>query len=395
MIVLEVKKKMVKNSTNKPATNFASAEKAAFAKIESSYHSLKNNPLLRMFQEAMPDLALIINANRQLVYANTNLVRFLEIEDDTIPLGERLGNLLNCIHSDEEPSGCGTTEACRFCGVVNAVLESQCSGKPVVKEARITALMNKEEVIPYDLKIKASPLQFNDQVYTILCITDISDRKRLAILETSYMNEVFDVASELKEVVSSINKKELDHDNRSIIETVEKVNYGLVNDLLAQKMLNEAEDGTLVTNISLCNSVRLFKELEQYYSTQEIAKGIKLFIDPFSHSINFQSDKNIITRVLLNLLNNAFEAATPPKIVKAGVRLHDKTLCFSIYSQAELPEEAKHQVFQRSFSTKGKNRGLGTYSARLLTAKYLKGRIYFTSDACGTTFFVEIPLHID
>lgn len=348
-----------------------------------------------MFQEAMPDLAMIINANRQLVYANTNLIRFLEIEDDQMPLGERLGNLLKCIHSDEEPSGCGTTEACQFCGIVNAVLESQSSGKSVVKEARITALLQKEEVISYDLKIKASPLQYKDQEYTILCINDISDRKRLAILETSYINDVFDVASELKNVVSSINKQDLDNDNRSIIETAEKVNYELVNDLLAQKMLNEAEEGTLITNISLCNTVRLFKEVEQYYSTQEIARGSKLFMDPFSHSINFESDKNMIKRVLINLLNNAFEAATLPKIVKAGVRLHDKVLRFSVYSQAELPEEVKHQVFQRSFSTKGENRGLGTYLARLLTTRYLKGKIYFTSDSCGTTFFVEIPLHLD
>ena len=385
----------MKNSTKKPATYFASADKAAFAEIESSYHSLKNNPLLRMFQEAMPDLAMIINANRQLVYANTNLIRFLELEDDQMPLGERLGNLLSCIHSEEEPSGCGTTEACRFCGIVNAVLESQYSGKPVVKEARITALLQKEEVISYDLKIKASPLQYKDQEYTILCINDISDRKRLAILENSYINDVFDVASELKNVVSSINKQGLDNDNRSIIETAEKVNYELVNDLLAQKMLNEAEEGTLKTNVSLCNTVRLFKEVEQYYSTQEIARGSKLFMDPFSHSINFQSDKNIIKRVLINLLNNAFEAATPPKIVKAGVRLHDKVLRFSVYSQAELPEEVKHQVFQRSFSTKGENRGLGTYLARLLTTRYLKGKIYFNSDSCGTTFFVEIPLHLD
>lgn len=385
----------MKNSIKKPATYFASAEKVSVAEIESSYHLLKNNPLLRMFQEAMPDLAMILNANRQLVYANTNLIRFLEIEEDQMPLGERLGNLLNCIHSEEEPSGCGTTEACRFCGIVNAVLESQLSGKSVVKEARITAFLNKEEVISYDLKIKASPLQFQNQVFTILSINDISDRKRRAILETSYINEVFDVASELKNVVSSINKKELDHDNRSIIETAEKVNYELVNDLLAQKMLNEAEDGTLNTHISLCNTVLLFKELEQYYSTMEIARGSKLFIDPFCHSVKFQTDRNILKRVLINLLNNAFEAGTPPKIVKAGVRLNDKLLRFWVYSQTELPEEVKHQVFQRSFSTKGENRGLGTYTARLLTAKYLKGRIYFTSESCGTTFYVEIPLHID
>lgn len=384
----------MKSSTKKPATYYASAEKAAFAEIESSYHILKNNPLLRMFQEAMPDLAMIINANRQLIYANTNLIRFLEIEDDLMPLGERLGNLLNCIHSSEQPSGCGTTEACRFCGIVNAILESQYSDKPVVKEARITAKF-KEDVISYDLKIKASPLQFKDQAFTILCINDISDRKRRAFLETSYINEVYDAASELKSVVSSINKQELDNDNRSIIETAEKVNYELVNELLAQKMLNEAEEGTLVTNISMCNTIQLYKELVQYYATQEIATGCKLFIDPFAHSVKFQSDKNIIKRVLINLLDNAFESEMTQKMVKAGIRLNDKVIRFWVYSPAELDEEVKHQVFQRSFSTKGENRGLGTYAARLLTVKYLKGKLYFNSDSCGTTFYVELPLHID
>ena len=152
-------------------------------------------------------------------------------------------------------------------------------------------------------------------------------------------------------------------------------------------MLNEAEEGTLSVNISLCNTIQLFKELEQYYANQEIAKECKLFIDPFSHSVKFQSDKNIVKRVLVNLMDNAFEAGTSHKIVKAGVRLSDKVVRFWVYNPLELPEEVMHQVFQRSFSTKGDNRGLGTYTARLLTGKYLKGRVYFTSDTCGTTFY--------
>jgi CheY-like chemotaxis protein len=51
------------------------------------------------------------------------------------------------------------------------------------------------------------------------------------------------------------------------------------------------------------------------------------------------------------------------------------------------------QMFQRSFSTKGRGRGIGTYSVKLLTEKYLKGRVAFTSDPLtGTTFSVMVPL---
>lgn len=378
----------------KPSSYFAPAEKASEKEVETSYHVLKNNPLVKQFQEAMPDLSMIVNAQRQLIYANQNLVNFLDIEDQQLPLGQRLGNLLSCVNSDEEPGGCGTTKACRFCGVVNAMLESMESGKPVVKEARISAMMDEKEITSYDLKVKASPLFFEGEQYTIVSINDISDRKRRAFLETSYLSEMYGAASELSSVVSAIRKEELDTDNRSIVETAEKVNNELMTDLLAQKMLNEAEDGTLVVKPSLCIASRLLNELEEFLRDQEIAKNRKLFVDPFSHAIKFLTDAVIVRRVLLNLVTNALEAVDEGMIVKISVRLNDKFIKFSIFSPLELTEEAKHQIFQRSFSTKGPNRGLGTYTARLLTTKYLKGKIYFSSDQAGTTFFVELPLNL-
>ena len=54
-----------------------------------------------------------------------------------------------------------------------------------------------------------------------------------------------------------------------------------------------------------------------------------------------------------------------------------------------MPANVQLQMFQRSFSTKGRGRGLGTYSVKLLTEKYLQGRIAFTSTSeAGTTFAV-------
>ena len=60
------------------------------------------------------------------------------------------------------------------------------------------------------------------------------------------------------------------------------------------------------------------------------------------------------------------------------------------------PREVQLQVFQRSFSTKGENRGLGTYSIRLLTERYLKGQVSFTSSPeTGTIFTAAYPLTLD
>lgn len=51
------------------------------------------------------------------------------------------------------------------------------------------------------------------------------------------------------------------------------------------------------------------------------------------------------------------------------------------------------QIFNRSFSTKSTGRGLGTYSMKYLTEKYLRGEMSFTSvEGEGTTFLARYPL---
>ncbi len=373
-------------------TYFASAKKSEPAEIESTYHKLKGEPLLQMFQEAMPDLAMIINSNRQLVYANSNLIKFLDIEDFNLPLGSRLGNLLNCIHSNEQPHGCGTTNACRFCGVVNTILDSISSGKPVVREARITA-MSDREVISYDLKIKASPLFYQGMDLTIVCINDISDKK-LRKIETSYISDIYKTAEHLSDAVTSMHKENLDEENLKILEDAVKVNSDLLTNLFFQQMLPAAEEGTLTLNVEKVTSMKVLRDLEEYFKAHEISKHKQLFIDPLSHNVTFKTDADVLMKVLIMLTNNALEASTPKMVVRVSVKLKDRVLEFSIYSVPRLSDEVKHQIFQRSFSTKSDKRGLGTYTARLLTTKYLKGKITFTSDESGTFFIVDVPLSI-
>ena len=60
-----------------------------------------------------------------------------------------------------------------------------------------------------------------------------------------------------------------------------------------------------------------------------------------------------------------------------------------------IPEPSQLQVFQRSFSTKGRGRGIGTYSMKMLTEEYLGGAISFrSSEREGTTFNVILPREI-
>jgi sensor histidine kinase regulating citrate/malate metabolism len=65
-----------------------------------------------------------------------------------------------------------------------------------------------------------------------------------------------------------------------------------------------------------------------------------------------------------------------------------------VHNDAPIPREVRLQIFQRAFSTKGPGRGLGTYSMKLLSQRYLGGDVSFTSsEEGGTTFKARYPLH--
>ena len=49
--------------------------------------------------------------------------RPLHLDNDSSILGMRPGELLDCVHAKNDSGGCGTSEFCRVCGAVNAVLQ--------------------------------------------------------------------------------------------------------------------------------------------------------------------------------------------------------------------------------------------------------------------------------
>ena len=79
-----------------------------------------------------------------------------------------------------------------------------------------------------------------------------------------------------------------------------------------------------------------------------------------------------------------------------GARPAEIGVEFWIHNPGLMSRKVQFQMFQRSFSTKGSGRGLGTYGAKLITEQYLKGGISFTSSAGeGTTFraayLIDLP----
>jgi sensor histidine kinase regulating citrate/malate metabolism len=97
----------------------------------------------------------------------------------------------------------------------------------------------------------------------------------------------------------------------------------------------------------------------------------------------------------MNLLKNGLEASLEEEKVTIGCTKTEENIRFWVHNLSLMSEKVKMQVFQRSFSTKGRGRGIGTYSVKLLGENYLKGKVSFTSEVGqGTTFFIDLPREI-
>lgn len=87
------------------------------------------------------------------------------------------------------------------------------------------------------------------------------------------------------------------------------------------------------------------------------------------------------------------EASKKGEIIEIGNLADGKHITIFIKNSASMSDEVRHQIFQRAFSTKGFGRGIGTYSVKLLTEKYLGGKVSFTTNQKeGTTFVIELPI---
>jgi len=93
------------------------------------------------------------------------------------------------------------------------------------------------------------------------------------------------------------------------------------------------------------------------------------------------------------MLKNALEATESGGSIRFTMNIESGVIVFNVWNPAAMPEEVCRQVFQRSFSTKGPGRGIGTYSMRLIAEQYLGGRVSFSSNEfSGTEFTVRLPV---
>jgi signal transduction histidine kinase len=167
----------------------------------------------------------------------------------------------------------------------------------------------------------------------------------------------------------------------------------LIDEVKNQRELSAAETGDLELHPVAIRTRKLLNSVREFYQVHEVAEDRFINIDPATADLTLTSDRVLVERVLGNLVKNALEASQPGQTVTLSCFTDGgERVIFSVHNETAMPREVQLQMFQRSFSTKGSGRGLGTYSVKLFTERYLQGTVTFaTSAEKGTTFTVSYP----
>lgn len=372
-----------------PITKFAPAERFPVEIAHKQAAEIKDIPHVSSFFDSMINCVLILNEHRQIVYANKNFLNISRNNDMENLLGKRPGEALGCIHSDEMDGGCGTTEFCRECGAVKAVLESL-EGRVSVNECRLSRMINfQPEAL--DFLVMSTPFTHNDRKYALFSLSDISHEKRRRALERIFFHDVINTAGG----IGGLSEILLDSAPNGIRSDLALMHAGLedlMDQILSQKDLSAAENNELHLTREKLNSMEILNSVIDLYRRHPVAIDREVRQSGDAEEFELECDRSVLKRVIGNLVKNALEAVKPGQTVTAACTdLGDKAR-FSVHNNTFMPRNVQLQVFNRSFSTKGLGRGLGTYSVKLLTEQYLKGEAAFTtSETDGTTFFVTIP----
>lgn len=377
--------------TQEPS-HFLSSERSSQEEIKKSFNIIKNLPYIKIVIDAISNIALVIDSNRQIVFANKKLMSTLGSKDLEKVLGLRPGELLNCKHSINKFGGCGTNDACKYCGAALSIKQSIEEAIASENECRIT-VEKQGKMSSLDLLVTASPIKMENQLYIILSIADISNDKRRKILERVFFHDIVNTAGGLKGILEYLDEEPDDAESTELISLALHSAGQLLEDILLQRTLVAAENGELVVKKTETLPAEIISEVSDLMSKHDVAKGITINQNADSKNDSFITDPVILRRILTNLLKNALEATNEGDSVKIGFTRKDKEILFFVQNNTILSEEVRMQIFQRSFSTKGNNRGIGTYSIKLLTETYLEGKVNFSSQPPeGTIFTVTLPV---
>lgn len=367
----------------------APPERASRQEIQASLEALNSEPLLKALLDAVGAYLLLLDSNRQILFASHDFLKTLGFSETLV--GFRPGEALNCIHAWDSPAGCGTAEACSTCGEILAFLQSRQTGRPAERECLIRIRRGELEDAR-EFRVKASPMNVRGEACTLVSLTDISSEKRREALERLFFHDILNTVQGLVGWTRILGQGK-EEDRAAAAKRLISLTESLGREIEDHRALLMAEKGVLNLSLAEVRIGSILEVLEGIFAGHEVSRGKHLDLARTNGGEKTLTDGSLVTRVLTNMVTNAFEATPAGGTVRLWTRGDADSLEFCVWNEGVIPKSTALQIFCRSFSTKeGSGRGIGTFSMKLFGERYLGGKVRFTStDSGGTIFSLSLP----
>ncbi|MCG8700700.1 MAG: PAS domain-containing sensor histidine kinase [Bacteroidales bacterium] len=353
---------------------------------------VSNHTDIKCFFDSLPYIALLLDSDRKIVYANEAFLQILDEDSISNIIDSTPGEVMQCTHSPKSGKECGLAKACNYCGMSLAIQHSKHIKGKVTRECLITRNYHGRD-LAVDYQVTASTMMLNGDFYTMLTMTDISHEKRRRVLERIFFHDILNKAGSLSGIIDLVNNFDDENLTDEHLKIAGIISNEILEEIESQRLLMDAELGELEVQYEGISTKELIELIISVVKQHNVAKDKTIVIDGNFVDIRITSDPLLLKRVLINMIKNALEATSENKEVSIGCRKNGNVVLFWVNNKQVMPESVQLQIFHRSFSTKGRNRGLGTYSMKLLAEQYLQGRVFFESKSkIGTTFYLALPI---
>ncbi len=295
--------------------------------LEAKHLTEKNEAELRNIFNKVPSTIFILDEHKRVQRLNASGIKKFNIADDEI-VNKFVGDLMIC--KNFGTYGCSYPEHCKNCDLIEIIDKAIKYGEELNKKEIALDLAENGIFKERFFLVSISAFTKNENTFYVLTLDDISERKRMEQelvvakekaevsekLKTAFLNTVsHEIRTPLNGILGFLDFFE---DEKNSFEPKEKEKMFELVRISSRRLMNTVSDiveaskitsgiiDTVVENVLLEPVVNsLVNDLKQKYTGKKIRVTVK--IEQILVNRQMETDKMILTRILHNLLDNAFK----------------------------------------------------------------------------------------
>jgi signal transduction histidine kinase/CheY-like chemotaxis protein len=307
---------------------------------------MKAKIYLESIFNAAPVGMLLINENTVIKQVN-NVAAKLVGKDTADMIDTQPGNGFGCIHSNDDPKGCGHGEYCKQCPIRNAMNLAFETGEGIYNREAEACFVVDDKKVNLWVEISVEFLELDDKKHLIMAISNIDKRKQAEEHLQKINYDIISMANQISDIMNEIVEEDISLETHRF-ENPTRVKCWDVNncDNTTCPVYHNSELTCWETVGTLCNGtadgkfVQKFEDCRQceVYKTPRVNPLCNLG-ESFNEMITILEDRR---KELLEALNSAESARKETEDVNA-LLMNATARANDLHAQAEQANMTKSQ----------------------------------------------------